>query len=156
METTAPRNHPTLKQLMHSGGDGDGSGNGVSPRRKPLIHKHKQEEEEEEVKLAALAISFNMRLRSADMPLPMQERALRHARALLDAAAHRRRPNPTLLARSLKKEFDSVYGPAWHCVAGKSFGSFVTHTPGGFLYFSVDSLSFLLFKTEVHPISQTS
>ncbi|XP_047979672.1 probable dynein light chain [Salvia hispanica] len=148
METTAPRNHPTLKQLMHN----DGDGNGVAPRRKPPIHKHN----EEEVKLAALAISFNMRLRSADMPLPMQERALRHARALLDAAARRRRPNPTLLARSLKKEFDSVYGPAWHCVAGKSFGSFVTHTPGGFLYFSVDSLSFLLFKTEVHPISQTS
>ncbi|KAG6392042.1 hypothetical protein SASPL_146247 [Salvia splendens] len=145
METTK---HTTLKQLMHSGGDGVPP----RPRRKPPIHKHN----EEEVKLAALAISFNMRLRSADMPLPMQERALRHARALLDAAAHRRRPNPTLLARSLKKEFDSVYGPAWHCVAGKSFGSFVTHTPGGFLYFSIDSLSFLLFKTEVHPISQTS
>ncbi|KAH6778429.1 Dynein light chain type 1 family protein [Perilla frutescens var. frutescens] len=110
-----------------------------------------QHQTEEEVKLAALAISFNIRLRSADMPVPMQERALRHARALLDAAAHRR-PNPTLLARSLKKEFDSVYGPAWHCVAGKSFGSFVTHSPGGFVYFSVDSFSFLLFKTEVHVI----
>lgn len=92
METTAQRNHPTLKQLMHSGGGGV---------RKPPIHKHN----EEEVKLAALAITFNMRLRSADMPLPMQERALRHARALLDAAAHRRRPNPTLLARSLKKVY---------------------------------------------------
>ncbi|KAL1537773.1 putative dynein light chain [Salvia divinorum] len=152
METTAPRNHHTLKQLMKVGGDGGG---GDPPRRKPLIYKHKQRKEEEEVKLAALAISFNIRLRSADMPLPMQERALRHARALLDAAAHLRRPNPTLLSRSLKKEFDSVYGPAWHCVAGKSFGSFVTHSPGGFLYFSIDSFSFLLFKTEVHLVSQT-
>ncbi|EYU44935.1 hypothetical protein MIMGU_mgv1a025726mg [Erythranthe guttata] len=112
--------------------------------------------EEEEIKLAALAISFNIRLRSADMPSAMQERALRHTRALLDAAAPSRRPNPTLLARSLKKEFDSLYGPAWHCVAGKSFGSFVTHSPGGFLYFSVDSFSFLLFKTEVHVIAQPS
>ncbi|KAL7087668.1 hypothetical protein ACP275_13G082200 [Erythranthe tilingii] len=112
--------------------------------------------EEEEIKLAALAISFNIRLRSADMPSAMQERALRHSRAVLDAAASSRRPNPTLLARSLKKEFDSVYGPAWHCVAGKSFGSFVTHSPGGFLYFSVDSFSFLLFKTEVHVIAQPS
>ncbi|KAL8537207.1 hypothetical protein ACS0TY_012401 [Phlomoides rotata] len=109
-------------------------------------------EAEEEVKLAALAINFNIRLRSADMAFPMQERALRHARALLDSAPLRR-PSPSLLARSLKKEFDSVYGPAWHCVVGTSFGSFVTHSPGGFLYFSVDSLSFLLFKTEVHVIA---
>ncbi|KAK6157397.1 hypothetical protein DH2020_011645 [Rehmannia glutinosa] len=110
---------------------------------------HRQQSEE--VKLAALAIGFNVRLRSADMPSAMQERAIRHARAVLDSAGQRR-PNPTLLARSLKKEFDSVYGPAWHCVAGKSFGSFVTHSPGGFVYFSVDSFSFLLFKTEVHVI----
>lgn len=59
-------------------------------------------EAEEEVKLAALAISFNIRLRSADMAYPMQERALRHARALLDSAPLRR-PSPSLLARSLKK-----------------------------------------------------
>ncbi|XP_051125434.1 dynein light chain 1, cytoplasmic-like [Andrographis paniculata] len=91
-----------------------------------------------------------IRLRSADMPFPMQERAIRHVRALL---LHHRHRKPTLLARSLKKEFDSEYGPAWHCVAGKSFGSFVTHSPGGFLYFSVDTLYFLLFKTEVRVIA---
>ncbi|KAI4366073.1 hypothetical protein MLD38_021996 [Melastoma candidum] len=56
------------------------------------------------------------------------------------------------LARSLKKEFDAVYGPAWHCMVGKSFGPFVTHSPGGFVYFSVDSLS-VLFKTRVHVVS---
>ncbi|KAJ8532374.1 hypothetical protein K7X08_012297 [Anisodus acutangulus] len=102
----------------------------------------------EEVKLAALAISLNVRLRSADMPFSMQAHALRYARTLfLQPATHR--PNPTFLARSLKKEFDSMYGPAWHCVVGKSFGSFVTHSPGGFVYFSLESFSFLLFKTEV-------
>ncbi|PIN08921.1 Dynein light chain type 1 [Handroanthus impetiginosus] len=141
-------------------------------RRKPLLpksdkpdettHNHRskpsimplRQPQEDEVKLAALAITLNIRLRSADMPFAMQERALRHSRAVVDSA-DQRRPNPTILARSLKKEFDSVYVPAWHCVAGKSFGSFVTHSPGGFVYFSVDSLSFLLFKTEVHVISQS-
>ncbi|GER53872.1 dynein light chain 1 [Striga asiatica] len=112
--------------------------------------------QKEEVRLAALAVGFRARLRAADMPAAMQERAIRHARALLDCPAAGRRPNPTLLARSLKKEFDSVYGPAWHCVAGKSFGSFVTHSPGGFVYFSVDSLFFLLFKTQVHVITHSS
>ncbi|GKV15937.1 hypothetical protein SLE2022_016460 [Rubroshorea leprosula] len=102
----------------------------------------------EEVKLAAAAISLNVRLRSSDMPIDIQEHAMRCARSLVDSAP-KRRPNLTHLARTLKKEFDSEYGPAWHCVVGTSFGSFVTHSPGGFLYFSVDSLSVLLFKTEV-------
>ncbi|KAJ7956313.1 Dynein light chain [Quillaja saponaria] len=54
------------------------------------------------------------------------------------------------LALTLKKEFDGVYGPAWHCIVGTSFGSFVTHSVGGFLYFSMDQkLYVLLFKTTV-------
>ncbi|GJZ41322.1 dynein light chain, cytoplasmic-like protein [Tanacetum coccineum] len=107
----------------------------------------------EDVKLAAVAVSLNIRLRSADMPSVMQERALRLARELMDSSTSRR-PNLTIMARSIKKEFDQLYGPAWHCVAGKSFGSFVTHSPGGFVYFSVDAYSFLLFKTEVQVITE--
>ncbi|XP_043696909.1 dynein light chain-like [Telopea speciosissima] len=105
-----------------------------------------------EVKLAATAVELNVRPRSADMPADMQERAFRYSRALVDAAPDKR-PNLTHLALSLKKEFDASYGPAWHCVVGKSFGSFVTHSLGGFLYFSVDDFSFLLFKTEVRPVT---
>ncbi|KAK8481659.1 hypothetical protein V6N13_025752 [Hibiscus sabdariffa] len=108
-----------------------------------------------ELKLAAIAIDLNVRLRSADMPLTMQERAIRRGRALLEAnpdETKRPTPNPTQLAMCLKKEFDAMYGPAWHCVVGKSFGSFVTHAGGGFLYFSVDKFCFLLFKTEVRPL----
>ncbi|KAK5840833.1 hypothetical protein PVK06_009738 [Gossypium arboreum] len=92
-----------------------------------------------QLKLAAMAIDLNVRLRSADMPLAMQERAIRRARALVDA----NNPGitkPTQVAMCLKKEFDALYGPAWHCIVGKSFGSFVTHAGGGFLYFSVDKL----------------
>uniref|UniRef100_A0A6P3ZF28 Dynein light chain n=1 Tax=Ziziphus jujuba TaxID=326968 RepID=A0A6P3ZF28_ZIZJJ len=108
-----------------------------------------------EAKLAAIAIDLNVRLRAADMPASLQERAFRFARALLDANPQEKRPNPTHLAMSLKKEFDSVYGPAWHCIVGKSFGSFVTHSSGGFVYFSVEKLSFLVFKTQVRPVIQS-
>ncbi|KAJ7948646.1 Dynein light chain [Quillaja saponaria] len=113
-----------------------------------------------EVKLAAIAISLNVRLKSSDMPVHVQEHALRYTRSLvgdsLPIKSSTHHLNPTHLARSLKKEFDSVYGPAWHCVVGKSFGSFVTHTPGGFVYFSIDSLSVLLFKTEVQLVTEPS
>ncbi|KAL0364630.1 UNVERIFIED_CONTAM: Dynein light chain, cytoplasmic [Sesamum angustifolium] len=54
------------------------------------------------------------------------------------------------LALTLKKEFDGVYGAAWHCIVGSSFGSFVTHSVGGFIYFCMDQkLYILLFKTAV-------
>ncbi|EXB51370.1 Dynein light chain [Morus notabilis] len=120
---------------------------------------------EEAVKLAAIAMSFNVRLRSSDMPPHMQAHALRCTRSLLDSSnppatvvppttKAKTRPNPTHIARALKKEFDSTYGPAWHCVVGASFGSFMTHSPGGFVYFSIDSLSVLLFKTEVKLVTQ--
>lgn len=53
----------------------------------------------------------------------------------------------------LLQEFDSTYGPAWHCIVGTSFGSYVTHSLGGFLYFSIDKVYVLLFKTAVEPLS---
>lgn len=115
----------------------------------------------EEVNLAATAISLNVRLRSSDMPAHMQQHALRFTRSLVDdyysesSAPKTSCPNPTHLARALKKDFDDVYGPAWHCVVGKNFGSFVTHSPGGFLYFSIESLSVLLFKTEVQLVKES-
>ncbi|KAL5572972.1 hypothetical protein UlMin_022569 [Ulmus minor] len=117
----------------------------------PRDHHHLRSSTDE-VKLAATAISLNVRLRSSDMPPHIQERALRCTGSLLQSTPKSSRPNPTHLARTLKKEFDSAYGPAWHCVVGASFGSFVTHSPGGFVYFSVDSLSVLLFKTEVRLV----
>lgn len=37
------------------------------------------------------------------------------------------------IAAHIKKEFDKRYGPTWHVVVGRNFGSYVTHgTP--FLY----------------------
>lgn len=52
------------------------------------------------------------------------------------------------------KDFDTTYGPAWHCIVGTSFGSYVTHSLGGFLYFSVDKAYVLLFRTAVQPLVQ--
>ncbi|KAL9346040.1 hypothetical protein Peur_060893 [Populus x canadensis] len=130
----------------------------ISQQEATVMTQDRSPTEEFRIKLAAIALSLNVRLRSSDMPVDMQERALRYARSFLDkspsSAAPKPRPNLTLLARALKKEFDSAYGVAWHCVVGKSFGSFVTHSPGGFIYFSIDSLFILLFKTEVQLVTE--
>ncbi|KAI4390133.1 hypothetical protein MLD38_002276 [Melastoma candidum] len=56
----------------------------------------------QELRLAAAAIRFDVRLRSSDMPVHMQEHALRCTRSFVNSSPERR-PNNTLLARSLKK-----------------------------------------------------
>ncbi|CAN4086105.1 unnamed protein product [Withania somnifera] len=84
---------------------------------------------------------------SVDMPPFMQIHAVDFARKARDSLE---KFSSKSLGFSLKKEFDGVYGPAWHCIVGTSFGSFVTHSVGGFIYFSMDhKLYLLLFKTTV-------
>uniref|UniRef100_A0ACD5ZG33 Uncharacterized protein n=1 Tax=Avena sativa TaxID=4498 RepID=A0ACD5ZG33_AVESA len=91
----------------------------------------------------------SVRVRAADMPVPLQRRAIRLA---YEAVAATPRVDGKRLALALKKEFDTSYGPAWHCIVGTSFGSYVTHSLGGFLYFSVDKVHILLFRTAVEPL----
>lgn len=84
---------------------------------------------------------------SVDMPHFMQIHAVDCARKTCDSLE---KFTSKTLAFTLKKEFDGVYGPAWHCIVGSSFGSFVTHSVGGFMYFSIDhKIYILLFKTTV-------
>ncbi|KAJ0981293.1 hypothetical protein J5N97_009548 [Dioscorea zingiberensis] len=90
-----------------------------------------------------------VRVRAADMPPALQRRAFRCAREVL---ASMPKLDSKRLALTLKKEFDTSYGPAWHCIVGTSFGSYVTHSLGGFLYFSVDKVYILLFRTVVEPL----
>ncbi len=39
------------------------------------------------------------------------------------------------IAAYIKKEFDKKYNPTWHCVVGRSFGSYITHESKHFIYF---------------------
>lgn len=45
-----------------------------------------------------------------------------------------------------EQKFDEAYGPAWHCVVGKDFGSCITHLCGSFIFFHVEIMEFLIFK----------
>ncbi|XP_027359383.1 dynein light chain LC6, flagellar outer arm-like [Abrus precatorius] len=109
-----------------------------------LIEKKKAIEQNDE--------SFNVHVRACDMPLPLQNRAFHCARVHLHSMPPGTKVDSKRLALALKKEFDSTYGPAWHCIVGTSFGSYVTHSHGGFLYFSIDKVYILLFKTAVEPL----
>lgn len=56
-----------------------------------------------QAKVATVAVDLNVRLRSADMRPSMQERVIRHARALLDSNSNDKKLNPTHLALCIKK-----------------------------------------------------
>ncbi|KAG1346723.1 dynein light chain LC6, flagellar outer arm [Cocos nucifera] len=82
-------------------------------------------------------------IQDTDMPLEMQLQAMSSASEsldLFDVSDFRS------IAAHIKKEFDMIYGSGWQCVVGSNFGCFFTHTQGTFIYFSLESLNFLVFK----------
>lgn len=91
----------------------------------------------------------NVKVRAANMSPAMQRKAFRCAREVM---REMNKLDSKRIALALKKEFDSSFGPAWHCIVGTSFGSYVTHSLGGFLYFSIDKVYILLFRTAVEPL----
>ncbi|XP_061345212.1 uncharacterized protein LOC133291048 [Gastrolobium bilobum] len=96
--------------------------------------------------LSSVAAYLQVKVLVSDMPSFMQVHAFRCARMTYDSLE---KFSGKHIAHNIKKEFDKAYGPAWHCIVGSSFGSFVTHSTGCFLYFSMENLYILLFKTKV-------
>ncbi|VDP69985.1 unnamed protein product [Echinostoma caproni] len=81
-------------------------------------------------------------IKNADMANDRQEDAVQTAAIGLDKYQVEKD-----IAAFLKKEFDRKYGPTWHCVVGKSYGSYVTHESGNFIYFYLQDRAFLLYKS---------
>ncbi|KAA0196725.1 Dynein light chain cytoplasmic [Fasciolopsis buskii] len=50
------------------------------------------------------------------------------------------------VAQFIKKEFDNQYNPTWHCIVGKTYGSFISYETGTFLDFVYGEKAILLFK----------
>ncbi|XP_047308864.1 dynein light chain LC6, flagellar outer arm [Impatiens glandulifera] len=113
-----------------------------------LIQKKKAIDEKQHVQNDGVN---NVRVRASDMPIALQNKAFNCARENLDSMKGEKLDSKRL-ALALKKDFDASYGPAWHCIVGTSFGSYVTHSVGGFLYFSIDKVYILLFRTAVEPL----
>ena len=81
-------------------------------------------------------------IKNADMSEDMQQNAIDIAGQALERHNIERD-----IAAFIKKEFDKKYNPTWHCVVGRSFGSYVTHESKHFIYFYIGQLAVLLFKS---------
>ena len=51
------------------------------------------------------------------------------------------------IASEIKMNCDKKYKKTWHCIVGENFGSFVTHESRTFIFFQIDAISILLYKT---------
>ncbi|XP_073134255.1 dynein light chain 1, cytoplasmic-like [Henckelia pumila] len=85
-----------------------------------------------------------------DMSLKMQIQAMSFASQALDLYDVL---DYKSIAAHIKKEFDKEYGNGWQCVVGSNFGCFFTHKKGSFIYFTLETLNFLIFKASSSPPS---
>jgi dynein light chain LC8-type len=81
-------------------------------------------------------------IKNADMSEEMQTDAVEFAKQAIEK--HKVEKD---IAALIKKEFDKKYNPTWHCIVGRNFGSFVTHETRHFIYFYLDQVAVLLFKS---------
>jgi len=54
------------------------------------------------------------------------------------------------MAEVIKKDMDARYHPQWHCIVGRSFGSWVVHEVKTFCFFFLGTTAVLLFKAGGH------
>lgn len=129
--------HGDRRKIERGGGRG-GAGGGFVEARRSVSHV--------ETNLSSVASFLQIKVLVSDMPGFMQTHAFRCARTTYDS---QEKFSSRHMAYNMKKDFDKVYGPAWHCIVGSNFGSFVTHSTGCFLYFQMEKLYILIFKTKV-------
>lgn len=74
-------------------------------------------------------------------PIDMDETMLRHAiettKKHLATATDWQKDGDAIVTK-IKEEFDSTYGPYWHVIIGKHFGSKVAHDAKMFAFFYVE------------------
>ena len=95
----------------------------------------------------------------------MENEAARYAQELSRDLILAGNANQKAMAAHLKRKFDDRYGRTWHAIVGNSyvsasnwriavltstkfsFGSYVTHRHNNFIYFFIEDMAILLFKS---------
>ncbi|KAH8318591.1 hypothetical protein KR059_001551 [Drosophila kikkawai] len=86
--------------------------------------------------------SSNADIRRTDMSQEMQESAIECAKQAIGAFE-----TESQIAKYIKNEFDAKFRPNWHCIVGRDFGSSVSHDPDHLIYFYLNQLAILLYRT---------
>jgi dynein light chain LC8-type len=80
-------------------------------------------------------------IKAADMPEEQINMAIKIA-----AEGKNKYGQLNLVAAFIKREFDRLYEPSWHCCVGDTFGSYITHETGNLIYFFLKEMAVLIWK----------
>ena len=89
-----------------------------------------------------MSSSENTNILNTDMPKDLRSEAIECSKVAI--SKHKTEKE---IAAFIKKYFDSQYSPAWHCIVGRNFGSYVTHISYSHIHFYIGEIAILLFRT---------
>ncbi|XP_074597645.1 uncharacterized protein LOC141852516 [Brevipalpus obovatus] len=92
-------------------------------------------------------IEREMKIQAADMPCEMQRKALHIASQACSIYSAEK-----LIAESIKQDFDTTFGPTWHCVVGRNWGTCITHSRECYIRILYKDLTILLYRSETNPV----
>lgn len=78
------------------------------------------------------------------LPESQSEVIINHVLSALDNAEYKMEKD---FATYVKKKCDAELSGTWHVVAGRNFGCSITHDTKYVLFFQVDQMHFLIFKS---------
>ena len=78
----------------------------------------------------------------ADIPESMQEKTVLFVNQAMDKFQIEKD-----IATAVKKKCDEQFGGTWHVVCGRNFGCSITHDTKFVLFFQIDLLHVILFKS---------
>lgn len=87
-------------------------------------------------------VQKSIKVKASDMTPEMEKETIQFAQDALSKFKVEKD-----IAMHVKTQLDKTYEPTWHCIVGRNFGSFVTHESGHFLYFYLDKIAILVFKS---------
>ncbi|CAL8094386.1 unnamed protein product [Calicophoron daubneyi] len=80
-------------------------------------------------------------VKTSDMPLDRQSEVVQIAQDAMKKKTVERD-----IAEEIKSALDTKYGPNWHVIVGKDFGTKVSHEKGNFIFFYVGDKAVQVFK----------
>ena len=83
-----------------------------------------------------------VKIHKADIPEALQEKAILRVNQAMDKFQIEKD-----ISTSVKKKCDEEFGGTWHVVCGRNFGCSITHDTKFVLFFQIDLLHVMLFKS---------
>lgn len=88
------------------------------------------------------SVERKISIHRSDLPDDMKDKVIEHLKEALDKFQIEKD-----MATHVKKKCDEQFGGTWHVVIGKNFGCSITHHTKYVLFFKIDLMHVIIFKS---------